>query len=202
MILSGSDIRGAIDDGEWQVFRDGVPVDSDVLTINGNSVNVSLGDKMLIPKWDRVKSCYVDLHDPDSISWQYPMESDRIDNEQFHILPRDFVLMNVRERFDCSEALYIKGRMRWFAPMIEGRSTSARCGLSIHACAGFGDYGFSGTFTIEVSSKLPIILRKGDEVAQVYFIEVSSPDHYQGAYTEQRDEPVAPALGKDRFQRH
>lgn len=194
MILAHNHIKAAIDSGVWTAHRDGKRIGSDKLTINTNSVNVSLGDKKLDPM---IINCrWLDLHDGTEINWH------TFNAYKFYIHPGDFCLMHVRERFDCTAPIEINGQQKYFAPMIEGRSTAARCGLTVHSTAGFGDYGFNSNFTLEVSSHLPIILRTGDEIAQVYFIEVSDNSvRYDGAYTDQHDTPRAPVIGKDRFQR-
>lgn len=197
MILGYKHIKEAIDSGVWTAHRDGKEVGSDKLTINSNSVNVSLGSGILIPKIvtnDR----YINPHNENAIVWQ----EYKIGYIGYPFDPGKFMLAHVKERFDCTEMLKIDGKERQFAPMIEGRSTAARCGLCIHSTAGFGDVGFSSSFTLELTTHLPIKLYEGDEVAQVYFIEVSDGSvKYDGAYTSQHDAPKAPVLGKDRFAR-
>lgn len=41
-------------------------------------------------------------------------------------------------------------------PCIEGRSSVGRLGINIHATAGFGDVGFCGTWTLEISVVEPV----------------------------------------------
>lgn len=41
-------------------------------------------------------------------------------------------------------------------PCIEGRSSIGRLGIAIHATAGFGDVGFCGTWTLEISVIEPV----------------------------------------------
>jgi dCTP deaminase len=198
MNLSHKHIKAAFDTGLWKAWRNGKQVSSDQLTINPNSVNVSLGKTILIPKIIS-NSRYIELHNAESVEWlQYS-----IGYVGYPFEPGQFMLGHVRERFDCSAPIASgDGALHYFAPMIEGRSTVARCGLSIHETAGFGDFNFSSTFTVELSCKLPIKLHEGDEIAQVYFTEVSDGSvGYQGAYTSQHDAPKAPVLGKDRFAR-
>lgn len=191
MILAHDEIKTAIHYHGWMAYRDGKQIMSEDLTINSNSVNVSLGNIALRPAIDTA----IDLHDSTSLEWfEHEFEELEIGNHSF-------VLAHVRERFDCSAPLYIGGRHRYFAPMIEGRSTLGRCGLNVHATAGFGDFGFCANFTLELSAHLPIILRPGDEIAQVSFVEVSSPTPYASVYSDQYDRPRAPVIGKGRFGR-
>ena len=41
-------------------------------------------------------------------------------------------------------------------PMLEGRSSIGRLGMSVHITAGFGDVGFCGYWTLEIHSLSPI----------------------------------------------
>jgi len=76
-----------------------------------------------------------------------------------------------------------------FVPGIEGRSSVARLGISIHATAGFGDVGFNGTWTLEVSVIKPVRIYRNMRICQIFFEELSSPvaalDHYAGKYNDQ-----------------
>jgi dCTP deaminase len=54
-------------------------------------------------------------------------------------------------------------------PMIEGRSSIGRLGLFIHVCAGFGDVGFKGYWTLEIHCIQPIRIYAGVEIAQIFY---------------------------------
>lgn len=56
-----------------------------------------------------------------------------------------------------------------FIPMLNGRSSGGRLGLSIHICAGFGDIGFNGTWTLEITVVHPLIVYPNMEIAQVSY---------------------------------
>ncbi len=58
-----------------------------------------------------------------------------------------------------------------FVPMIEGRSSVGRLGLSIHATAGFGDIGFSGYWTLEISVIQPVIVYPFVDICQIFYVE-------------------------------
>lgn len=191
MILAHNEIRHALDSGAWTAHRDGKRIGSELLTINPCSVNCSLGNIAL----ECASDYPIDLHDEGSTKWE------SFEFEKLCVHPDEFYLLHVRERFDCSAPILIHGRECYFAPMIEGRSTPARCSLSIHETAGFSEYGFDANFTLEVSARLPVIIRPGDEIAQIYFQEVSSPTRYDSVYADQYDAPRSPVLGKERFRR-
>ncbi|NPV38102.1 Deoxycytidine triphosphate deaminase [Brevinematales bacterium NS] len=70
-----------------------------------------------------------------------------------------------------------------YVPLIEGRSSIGRLGIFIHATAGFGDVGFSGYWTLEISVIQPIRVYPFVEIAQIYFHTVKGKiEPYKGKY--------------------
>ncbi len=59
-----------------------------------------------------------------------------------------------------------------YAPMLEGRSGFGRLGLQIHSTAGFGDVGFDGCWTLEITVTQPVRIRAGVEIAQIFYHEL------------------------------
>jgi dCTP deaminase len=94
--------------------------------------------------------------------------------EEWHIPPRSFLLGSSYERVQIPYDLVSR---------VEGRSTSGRSGLIIHATAGFIDPGFAGDITYEIfnfrnsTMRLPFRQRIG----QLVFYELGSrPDNPYG----------------------
>lgn len=78
-------------------------------------------------------------------------------------------------------------------PMLEGRSSLARLGISVHSTAGFGDNGFSGYWTLELSVVQPVLIYAGIDVCQIFYhtmLTVGSV--YNGKYQNNRD--VQPSM--------
>ena len=77
----------------------------------------------------------------------------------------------------------------YYIPMINGRSSGGRLGISIHICAGFGDVGFDGTWTLEITCVEPVRIYPNTEIAQVcYFKPVGKIGKlYRGRYFGQQD---------------
>jgi len=59
-----------------------------------------------------------------------------------------------------------------YVPMLEGRSSMGRLGLSIHVTAGFGDIGFSGHWTLEISCIHPIKVYPYIRICQIYYHKI------------------------------
>lgn len=76
-----------------------------------------------------------------------------------------------------------------FIPNIDGRSTMGRLGIEIHRTAGFGDNGFKGKWTLEITVTHPVIVYPGMEIGQIYYEEINGDTSmkYNGKYQNQND---------------
>lgn len=69
-------------------------------------------------------------------------------------------------------------------PVIETRSSLARLGVSAHLSAGFGDDGWGGCWTLELTVVHPVKLWAGDRICQVAFHTINGErDPYRGKYS-------------------
>jgi dCTP deaminase len=57
-------------------------------------------------------------------------------------------------------------------PFLEGKSSTGRLGIDIHATAGKGDVGFCGYWTLEISSSKPVRVYAGMPVGQIIYYVV------------------------------
>ena len=56
-------------------------------------------------------------------------------------------------------------------PFLEGKSSTGRLGIDIHATAGKGDVGFCNTWTLEISVSKPVRVYEGMPIGQlIYFV--------------------------------
>jgi len=62
-------------------------------------------------------------------------------------------------------------------PAIEGRSSVARAGISVHQTAGFGDNGYHGAWTLEIRSSFPTRVYADSEICQICFHEIGIAQH-------------------------
>ena len=71
-----------------------------------------------------------------------------------------------------------------FVPMIEGVSSVARHGIFVHVTAGFGDVGFCGNWTLEISAIENIRIYPGMRICQIYYHQLSEKPNkvYNGKY--------------------
>lgn len=75
-----------------------------------------------------------------------------------------------------------------FVPILEGRSSIGRLGVSIHITAGFGDIGFCGYWTLELSCVQPVRIYAGIEIAQICYHTICGDyQPYSGKYQGNRE---------------
>ncbi|OIO22855.1 dCTP deaminase [Candidatus Micrarchaeota archaeon CG1_02_51_15] len=90
------------------------------------------------------------------------------DDEAFIAHPGEFVLGSALERVAFASDLI--GRL-------DGRSSLGRCGIIIHATAGYVQPGWNGKLTLEIHNigKLPVLLYPKMKIAQITFERLSTP---------------------------
>lgn len=90
-------------------------------------------------------------------------------------------------------------------PFLEGKSSTGRLGIDIHATAGKGDVGFCNTWTLEISVAQPVRIYRGMPVGQLIYFEVSgeieiSYDAKKSAkYNKRTVKPVESMMFKNKF---
>jgi dCTP deaminase len=121
--------------------------------LNPNSYNVRLANKLLV-------------YDNDILDMKQknPYHLIEIPEEGLTIQPGKLYLGRTVERTATNG----------FVPMLEGRSSVGRLGISIHETAGFGDIGFCGYWTLEISCIQPVRIYPNVEIGQVYYHKIDA----------------------------
>jgi len=142
MILSGQEILKEYSAGN--IYID----DFDLKRLNPNSYNLRLHNKLLV-------------YEDDPLDMKKP-------NRYFEIkIPETGLVL-------IPGCLYLGRTMELtktdgFVPMLEGRSSVGRLGIYIHVTAGFGDVGFDGYWTLEISCVQPVVIYPGVDICQIYY---------------------------------
>ncbi len=90
-------------------------------------------------------------------------------------------------------------------PFLEGKSSTGRLGINIHATAGKGDVGFCNTWTLEISCIHPVRIYAGMPIGQlIYFnIEGDIQKYYNkkenAKYAQHTIKPVESMMWKNKF---
>ncbi len=143
MILSGNEIDRQVNAGNIRID------DYDASTrLNPNSYNLRLYNKLLI-----YKDTMLDMKKDN------PAREVEIPETGLTLFPGTLYLGRTVERTFTDK----------YVPMLEGRSSVGRLGIYIHVTAGFGDIGFDGFWTLELSCVQPVIIYPDVEICQIYF---------------------------------
>lgn len=150
MILSGLEIQERL--GTDIVINPFTPSQ-----LNPNSYNITLHNELLVYTEDVL-----------DMKKDNPYQSLLIPEEGLVIEPGTLYLGRTQEYTETKNLV----------PMLEGRSSIGRLGVSIHITAGFGDVGFSGYWTLEIHCIQPVRIYAGVQVGQLYYLQL------QGAHAE------------------
>lgn len=142
MILSGLEISREIERGNILIEP------YDPKRLNPNSYNLTLHDELLV-------------YDEEVLDMKVPNSYHKVK------IPSSGCLLKpgkvyLGRTFELTET-------KSFVPMLEGRSSVGRLGLSIHITAGFGDVGFRGYWTLELHCIEPIRIYPFVEICQIYY---------------------------------
>lgn len=160
-ILGGKEIKERIKTGDIYIE------DFKEERVNPNSYNLTLNEKLVI--YDEV---ILDMKRENNIKEVIIPESG------FVLKPGRIYLAKVNE--------YTKTHN--LVPIVEGRSSIGRLGLSVHPSTGFGDNGFEGRFTLELSVAQPLRIYPNIEVCQIVYHTIEGEsDKYQGRYQGSED---------------
>jgi dCTP deaminase len=148
--------------------------------LNPNSYNVRLAPYLKVyrrPPWYSPRRWGFCL----DVKQKPPVEELRIPPEGMVLRPGRLYLASTEEYTEA----------HGLVPCLEGRSSLGRLGLFIHATAGFGDDGFCGHWTMELSVVEPLRIYAGIQIGQLTFTPlVGQRDPYQGKYQRQGLQPV------------
>ena len=161
MILSDKDIEKQLDKGNIVI----TPFNKERL--NANSYNLTLYNKILTYKDD-----VIDMKRNNTYNEHVLKPSGTI------LVPNTLYLARTNEYTETNG----------FVPMIEGRSSIGRLGMFVHVTAGFGDVGFKGYWTLEISVVKPLIIYPNVEICQIYYHTLSSKTKgkYNGKYQDNK----------------
>ncbi|MDF2762014.1 MAG: deoxycytidine triphosphate deaminase, partial [Thermomicrobiales bacterium] len=129
------------------------------------SIDFRLGTTFMV--FEHSRHSYIDPRQPQSIGDAMRTIECSLD-EPFMMQPGDFALASTVESLELPDNLL--GRL-------EGRSSIARLGITVHSTAAVFEPGWIGTATMELSNlgRMPVALYPGMRICAFSFEEVSSP---------------------------
>lgn len=119
--------------------------------LGSNSYDIRLSDTLLLYKNE--------ILDPKKDN---ETETIKIPQDGFLLKPGKLVLGVTQEYTETTKDVV----------MVEGKSSLARLGLLVHITSGFGDVGFKGHITLELTCVQPIKIYAGMKIGQIYYQSV------------------------------
>lgn len=160
MILSDRDILAAIDAGRIRID----PAPDLAAQLGSVSVDFRLGTTFMV--FEHSRHSFIDPRQPQSIG-EAMRTIEVAPDEPFIMQPGDFALASTMESLELADDLL--GRL-------EGRSSIARLGITVHSTAAVFEPGWVGTATMELSNlgRMAVALYPGMRICAFSFEQVSS----------------------------
>lgn len=167
MILTGPEIQKRIE------TKDIVIEPYDPTLINPNSYNLRLHNEFLVYTQDQL-----DMKRPN------PTEKIIAGDEGLLLEPGRLYLGRTLEYTET----------RNLVPMLEGRSSIGRLGMFVHVTAGFGDVGFKGYWTLEISTIHPIRIYPGVQICQIFYHTINGEIIEYSSNKYQNNREIQPSM--------
>ena len=161
MVLSDRDILKALESGTIRID----PAPDLESQLGSVSVDFRLGTTFMV--FEHSRFSYIDPRNPGSIG-DAMRTIEVAPDEPFIMQPGDFALASTMESLELPDD--ILGRL-------EGRSSIARLGITVHSTAAVFEPGWIGTATMELSNlgRMAVALYPGMRICAFSFEPVSSP---------------------------
>lgn len=182
MILSGKEILKERENGNIIIEP------FNIKQLNPNSYNLRLANELLV--YDIPSKCDMVKEDgiiaPGPFTFMEPIDMKEKTPTRKIIIPEEGYVL-------YPGILYLGRTVEFtethnFLPCLEGRSSIGRLGVNIHITAGFGDCGFAGKWTLELSCVQPVRIYPNIEICQIYYQEIKGEvEEYRGRYQNQND---------------
>lgn len=144
MILSDKKILEKIDSGEIVITP------FDINNMGGNSYDVHLS---------KYFAQYIDKE----------IDAKKHNEVKHFEIPEEGFVLKPGELYLASTLEYTESHNH--VPFLEGKSSTGRLGIDIHATAGKGDVGFCGFWTLEISTSIPVRIYPGMPIGQlIYYV--------------------------------
>lgn len=167
MILSGKEILRRMQKGEIKIEP------FELKLLNPNSYNLRLFHELLV---------YTD----------YPLDMKKLPKTEKLIIPEEGLILEPGKLYLGRTLEYTETHN--LVPMLEGRSSIGRLGMFVHITAGFGDVGFRGFWTLEISVLHPLRVYPHVQICQIFYHTVEGEITEYNSSKYQANSGIQPSL--------
>ena len=151
MILSGNEI---VNNLENKIIIEPFNISQ----LNPNSYNLTLHNELVVYKNDII-----------DVRTKNDTETIYIPDDGYMLIPGQLYLARTCEHTET----------HGYVPAIQGRSSVGRLGITVHISAGFGDVGFCGYWTMQLTCVKKTIIYPKMKICQIYYHEINGDiDNY------------------------
>lgn len=157
-ILTGKQVEKEVDDGGIVIE----PFDRECL--NPVSVDLHLGEEVAV--YDIGAYSHHGLAKP-LLENEGVLDAKKQNQTQYFKIAKDGMVLrpNTLYLMHTVERVHTK----CFVPVLDGKSSIGRLGIKVHETAGYGDPGFDGQYTLEVTCVHPVRIYAGMRFCQIRF---------------------------------
>lgn len=141
--------------------------------LNPNSYNLKLHNELLVYK-------------------DHTLDMKKNNETEKLIIPEEGLLLEPNKLYLGRSVEFTKTDK--YVPMIKGRSSIGRLGMSIHITAGLGNVGSAIFWTLEIYVIQPLIIYPNVEVCQIYFQTIEGEHTIYKSNKYQNNEGIQPSL--------
>ncbi|TGK28061.1 dCTP deaminase [Leptospira gomenensis] len=166
------------------------------MILTGKEIQKRIGKEIVITPYTEKQlnpnSYNLRLHEELLVYTELPLDMKKPNPAEKLIIPESGLLLK-------PGVLYLGRTLEYtethnLVPMLEGRSSIGRLGMLVHVTAGFGDVGFKGFWTLEISVIQPLVIYPGVEVCQIFYhtVEGQITEYSSGKY--QANQGIQPSM--------
>ena len=166
------------------------------LILSGKEIAKKLGTDINIKPYEETllnpNSYNLRLHNELLVYTNMPLDMKKPNPSEKIIIPEEGYLLK-------PGILYLGRTLEYtetfnLVPMLEGRSSIGRLGMYVHVTAGFGDVGFKGFWTLEISVIHPLVIYPNVQICQIFYhtVEGEITEYKSGKY--QANSGIQPSL--------
>ncbi|MCC6274317.1 MAG: dCTP deaminase [Leptospiraceae bacterium] len=166
------------------------------MILTGKEILKRSGKDIIIEPWDgkllNPNSYNLRLHNEMIVYTRFPLDMKSPNPTEKVIIPETGITLEPGKLYLGRTLEYTETHN--LVPMLEGRSSIGRLGMYVHVTAGFGDVGFKGFWTLEISVIHPLVIYPNVQICQIFYhtVEGDITEYKSGKY--QANQGIQPSL--------
>ena len=166
------------------------------MILSGKEINNKLGKEIVIEPFNveqlNPNSYNLTLHNELMVYTEPILDMKKENKVERLLIPAEGLVLEKGRLYLGRTVEYTKTEN--YVPMLEGRSSIGRLGLMVHVTAGFGDVGFAGYWTLEMSCIHPIRIYPHVKICQIFYHAIEGDYVRYCSKKYQNNQGIVPSL--------